>query len=346
MQIIFDGREAFGRAKTGKGQWTLGVLQEAIALHHSCIILTTHRSSPPSNIAAKVHFLPGGLLFHVWALFFALYYKNAIYCSSLSYITPCLFWIIPFKTVYIVVHDLIAFQPGKHSRKARVIERLTLRLALRRANRIATVSTSTLNDLHIAFPFCTKKNTVVCFAGSEITSFTRQIEPKNIVNIATLCPRKNQLRLIQAYSQLPEDIKMHHPLVLAGGKGWDYDEILEAIHSTKYVTYYGYVSASEYKQLLESAYIFAFPSLYEGFGLPVLDALTMGVPVLSSNNGSLQEIAHDVATLINPLSVDEITAGLLTLCTDSVQYSSYSNAGQNRAKQFTWSRTCSILFSE
>lgn len=132
-------------------------------------------------------------------------------------------------------------------------------------------------------------------------------------------------------------------LILAGGRGWHDDDIVKKACETPGVRWLGHVSGEKYRELLESATIFALPSLYEGFGLPVLDAMKAGVPVVISDRGSLREVAGDAAVYIDPEDVDSIAKGLSRLLNDEQLRSELWKKGHTQATKFSWERTVDIF---
>jgi alpha-1,3-rhamnosyl/mannosyltransferase len=159
--------------------------------------------------------------------------------------------------------------------------------------------------------------------------------------VATLEPRKNLARLVRAYAELPAALKTRHPLVIVGARGWLSSELertiapLEASGSARRL---GYVGEDELPLLYAGARAFAFPSLYEGFGLPVLEAMASGVPVLTSNVSSLPEIAGDAALTVDPLDDDALRRGLERLLEDSAWRTAATAGGIARAREYPWSR--------
>ena len=159
----------------------------------------------------------------------------------------------------------------------------------------------------------------------------------------TLCPRKNQLRLIQAYAGLPQGTRDQYRLLLVGGRGWQDAEIVRLAQETPGVEWRGYVPEEEYRTLLARCTVLAFPSLYEGFGLPVLDALQRGIPVLTSAGGSLPEVTGGYAVTVEPRSVESIRMGLLHILQDATLQETLRTAGPGQAQQFSWDRTAELL---
>lgn len=168
-----------------------------------------------------------------------------------------------------------------------------------------------------------------------------------IFSVGTVQPRKNYERLIRSLAKLRQsNIDMH--LVIAGGKGWLDSPIYQTITETrmdKYVHFIGFADDADLPALYQNATCVAFPSLYEGFGLPILEAMASGIPVLTSNISSLPEVAGDAAIMVDPYNLDEITDGLLRLITDTNLRNELTQKGLLRAKQFTWEKSATQLLS-
>ena len=159
-----------------------------------------------------------------------------------------------------------------------------------------------------------------------------------ILSAGAISPRKNTRRIIQALSRLKDRIPHH--LVLVGGKGWSDEQvhselaksgIADRVHLT------GYATDEQLKGLFAGASVYVHPSLYEGFGLTVLEAMAQGCPVVTSNVYSLPEVAGDAGVLIDPTSVDEIADAIEAICSDEVLAADLSIRGQERTKAFSWS---------
>jgi alpha-1,3-rhamnosyl/mannosyltransferase len=134
-----------------------------------------------------------------------------------------------------------------------------------------------------------------------------------------------------------------HRLVLVGKRGWSDDEIVSLAHSVTHVEWMEYQTDDACERLLSAAVVFAFPSLYEGFGMPILDAFRTGVPVLTSEIGSMKEVAGDAALLVDPTSIDSIGQGLEKLLTDPELRAQFSLKGKKRAEEFSWAKTVDIF---
>ena len=166
------------------------------------------------------------------------------------------------------------------------------------------------------------------------------IDGPYLLSAATLEPRKNLVRLVQAYAAAASRARGEWPrLVIAGRLGWKWREILEASAQTSGVHVTGYVDDETLASLYRRAVAFAYPSLDEGFGLPVLEAMACGCPVLTSHVPVLREVAGGAADLTDPLDVDSIAAGLEALVADESRRASLVRRGLARAAQFSWART-------
>lgn len=343
MTYILDCREAFAKQKTGKGQWTWGLLEEMRTQGIPFICLATLQSRIPAEYSEYTVQFSTGWRFHWQVLAYLRKQQDAVYISPISYIVPAFLFGSVVK-LYVVVHDLIAFRPGKHDRKARLIERLFLRLALYNANRIACVSTSTKDELLQRYSALQTKDVRVVFAGPMKESNPITYAPgSTLLCAATLSPRKNQLRLIRAYNSLPEELQQKHPLLLVGGRGWSDQAIVDLVAISPNVRWDGYVSDKEYEHLLSTCYALTLPSEYEGFGLQVLDALSKGVPVLTSQGGSLQEVVGEAGLIVDAYSVDSIAKGLQELCTNTELHARLQAMGPVQARTFSWQKTVSAL---
>jgi len=159
--------------------------------------------------------------------------------------------------------------------------------------------------------------------------------------VGTIEPRKNILGLLDAYARLPLPLRQSRPLVLTGYRGWRSEAIhvrLEAARREGWANYLGFVPTGDLPLLYAGAALFAFPSLYEGFGLPVLEAMASGIPVVCSNSSSLPEVAGEAALMCDPQDVDGLAKLLSRGLLDEVWRAVASEQGLLHAARFSWAR--------
>lgn len=165
------------------------------------------------------------------------------------------------------------------------------------------------------------------------------LERPYIVFVGTVQPRKNLPRLVEAFARVAQSDGLDHQLVIVGHVGWLAGESLRAAERAGIedrVRFLHYQEEALLPALYSAADALAFPSLYEGFGLPVLEAMACGTPVLTSNTSSLPEAAGDAALLVDPLDTDEIAEGLRRILSDQTLREALRDRGFRRARSFTW----------
>lgn len=265
------------------------------------------------------------------------------FLSTNSYLTA---WFTRVPTA-VVVYDLVPFIDGAQSQaRAARIERATIRPALRRAAALPCISEATRVDLERIFPVTRGKTMVTPLAADP--SFAAPVERPGhpdldkpyVLAVGTLEPRKNLERLLDAWLALDPRIRSSYELALVGPRGWD-DESIVAKAEKAGARLLGRVDEDELRALYAGAAAFAYPSLYEGFGLPPLEAMAAGAPVLTSNVSSLPEVVGDAALTVDPRDVDAIRDGLTALLDDRGLADRLRAAGRERASSFTWERTAS-----
>jgi alpha-1,3-rhamnosyl/mannosyltransferase len=163
--------------------------------------------------------------------------------------------------------------------------------------------------------------------------------------LSTIEPRKNLLRILEALERTPPEVG---PLAVAGAQGWNDRDIVDALtrlEAAGRVRRLGYVADDARPLLLAGARAFVYPSLYEGFGLPALEALACGTPLLTSNVSSLPEVVGDAALLVDPRDVAAIADGLTRLWHDDRLRDELRARGLARAREFTWERTARLTLA-
>jgi glycosyltransferase involved in cell wall biosynthesis len=259
--------------------------------------------------------------------------------STNSYLTA---WFTTIPTV-VVVHDLVPWMPEMQPQKrAALIERVTIRPALRRAARALCVSESTERDLVARFAAARGKTAVVPHGVSadldrvpDLEEVKRRLELPGsfVLATGTVEPRKNLPRLIEAHAALADA----PPLLVAGPRGWEVERALAG--AGERVRLLGFVSDEDLAALYRLCTVFAYPSLYEGFGLPLAEAMRCGAACLTSNVSSLPEVGGDAVVYVDPLDAGSIRAGLERLLASDGKRHELGARARERAAAFTWRRT-------
>jgi glycosyltransferase involved in cell wall biosynthesis len=254
----------------------------------------------------------------------------------------------------VTLHDLAFLRfPDILTRSKRLYHRAFTIRSIRRATMVITVSDSTRQDAIelVGVPGEQVQTVYPCIDArfsnvpkdEELQSFREKHDLTSgyILYLGTLEPRKNITTLIEAYAQVRKTHAIGEKLVLAGGKGWLYDAIFERVQQlglTSEVLFAGYVEDSEQALWYRAASVFVYPSLYEGFGVPVAEALACGTPVVTSNVSSLPEAGADVAICIDPHDVEVMTASIHTALTDQTIRQKCSTMAPVVAQRFSAQR--------
>jgi glycosyltransferase involved in cell wall biosynthesis len=253
------------------------------------------------------------------------------------------------QKLVVSVHDL-AFEyfPGLFPRSWRLLYKTGLRAAIRRAHAIVTPSRNTAEDVLTRTQVDPEKLFVVPPAAGlppgdadPVEVLARlKIRTPFVLSVGTLEPRKNLVRLVRAYRRLAAR-GLPHALVLAGPLGWHHDSLMREIglRGPGEIVLTGPMSDAELDALYRTAAVFAYPSLYEGFGLPVLEAMARGVPTVASNTSSVPEVYGDAAIGVDPRSVREIADALDRVLTNTELAEWLGERGRRRAERFTWDET-------
>jgi glycosyltransferase involved in cell wall biosynthesis len=245
-----------------------------------------------------------------------------------------------------IIHDLtFVHVPDTFSWQRRIWHRLVMPVSqIERADSIITNSAYTRSDIIRTFGISSDSISII-YPGPiidmdyesevEIVKKKYSLPEKYVLCIATIEPRKNISALIEAFvsSSLSND---GYELVIVGGSGWSSEHVLTRLHEIKSVRYLGFVSVTEKTVLLHLAHMFAYVSLFEGFGMPVLEAMAMGVPVIAGSNSSMLELMDGAGRAVNSLSVGDISGALRELGQDETLRKKYAKLGIERSRMFSW----------
>jgi len=225
---------------------------------------------------------------------------------------------------------------------------------LKNADKVIAISNCTKNDIIEHFDIAEERVQVTPLAANDDY---KQISDKHAIDkikgiydidkdyilfVGTLEPRKNLVNLLKAYSILPDYLKRDYALVLCGKKGWYYEEIFETVRELKLenkVIFTGYVPDEYIPLLMNGAAVFVYPSFYEGFGLPPLEAMACGTPVISTNVSSIPEVVGDAGILVSPTDVEELSDAMLRVLDNETLKAQLSEKGLKQASKFSWRAT-------
>lgn len=258
-------------------------------------------------------------------------------------------------------HDLSIYRyPQFHPPERVNFMRREIPVALKRADHLITDSEYTRREIIEYFQWPHDKVTVVPLGVGEEYRPRSLIETAEVLAkyelshgeyalcVSTIEPRKNIDGLLSAYKKLPESLRRRFPLVLAGDRGWKSDEIhvrIERAQREGWLRYLGYVAEGDLPFLFSGAYGFVFPPLYEGFGLPVLEAMASGVPVVCSNNSSLPEVAGGAALLVEPGDVEALAESLRVLLENETWRKMAAARSLESAGRFSWDKMAHDMVS-
>ena len=216
------------------------------------------------------------------------------------------------------------------------------------ADIVTTVSHSSFDDIVRAGVSDSNKIIVVSNGVNRPNSIEKKIDRSFFLFVGTLEPRKNLTRLLQAYGSLPLSIKEKMKLVIVGGKGWGEVNLLDTITQldlTEYVKVLGRVDDATLAALYANAQFLVMPSLYEGFGLPLVEAMSYGTPVLTANNSSMPEVAGNAGLLVDALDVESIADGLQEMITNNKLRERLAKNAKLNASRFSWDESAKKLIT-
>lgn len=258
----------------------------------------------------------------------------------------------------VTVHDLSFLSyPQNFPKLKRLYLELFTRLSVRRARRVIAISENTRRDVVGQYGISPDKVDTIYYGldpiyhplpPGEVEGFRRQegVPERFILFVGTLEPRKNVARLIEAYAKLPpvatKNGARRPPLLLIGGKGWLYDEIfgrVDELELTDQVRFVGYVPAQKLPLWYNAAELLVYPSLYEGFGLPPLEAMACGTPVVTSAVSSLPEVVGQAGLLVDPTNTEQLTGAMAQVLTDADTRERMRAKGLVQAEAFSWPET-------
>lgn len=360
MNIAIDIREALKSKRAGKGWYTFEMVQNLLKFHpEDRFILYTDQPYPEWEHfpnAVQKFFPPSPLRWHFTVLEDLKRERPDIYFAPSSYIIPSLApkWL----NVVATVHDLVAWLfATRHNMKATIIERITLPLAIKKITKFVAVSENTKRDLHKFFQTPSWKTEVIpCGVGEHFKVFDDErrenfrgekgLPEKFILAVGTLEPRKNFVTLIRAFAEVAKKFP-DYTLVIVGGKGWYFEKIFSTVRDLGMedrILFTGYVEDRELPGYYNTATCFVFPSLYEGFGIPLVEAMKSGCPVITSNISSMPEVVDHAAILVNPTSPQELAHAMESLIGSPEKRAELREKGLHQSQKFSWRSSSERLY--
>lgn len=358
MKIAIDIRTAGGE-KTGKGWYTFYIVLNLLKIDkkNEYILYAKNGIAGFEEFKnAKLKIVDKRSIFWHFAVARDVAKEKAdIFFAPSSYIIPNL---LPssVKTI-LTVHDLVAFLfPNTHNKKATLLEKLLLKRALKKASHVTAVSQNTKKDIIDKFKYDENKIDVIHCAGSdffkplnkdELGTFAKDtnLPEKFFLAVGTIEPRKNYYGLLKAFMKMSRSHPDVH-LLIVGQEGWGYEKVFNLMNSASLegkVHVLGYLSNKSLIKLYNLCIGLVFPSFYEGFGIPPLEAMKCGCPVIASNISSIPEVVGDSAILVNPEDSKEIAKAMSKMIKKEGLREELSKKGIEQAKKFSWENSAKKL---
>jgi glycosyltransferase involved in cell wall biosynthesis len=348
LTIAVDASRTTTAQRTGTENYALQLIRAMLALDTPHRLVLYFRDQPPADLfpAAEQRVIPWPRLWTHLRFAAALWRDRPDVTFVPSHVLPLSF---PGPAV-VTVHDLgYVYFPGAHPGMSRRYLDWSTRHNVRRATRILADSLATANDIAAHYHIPDSKITLVYPGVDETLAPVRDpavlaavrarygLPRRYLLFVGTLQPRKNIARIVQAYARWrAAQGKTDVGLILAGPQGWLYDA--RWVEGVEGVILPGYVDDADVAALYSGAEALVFPTLHEGFGFPVLEAMRCGTPVVTSATSSLPEAAGPAALLVNPRDVGAIAAGIEQIVSDSALRDSLIARGFAQAGNFTWGR--------
>lgn len=335
--------------KSGIGRYTSAIVSKLATLPEVELYLYAHRPFATEflgDCANEVRIRTGSLtgasvstifcqaLFPIWA------HRDGVdlYWSPRHHLPVAL-----FKPSVVTIHDMVWQKaPGTMQRGARLLESLLMPFALRRSDSILTVSMSTAKDIEETYPECALKIATIPLASYRPTSpdppATSAIAP--FIFVGTIEPRKNLARVIKAYSEYARGRRSPRAMIIAGTRGWGTSpEKLWGENSAGEIIFVDSPDDAELEKLYRDCHCLVMPSLYEGFGLPILEAYSFGKPAITSCVSSMPEVAGSGALLVNPRSVPEMVVAMNRIADDEKLWVQLAENAKQQSSLFSWEQT-------
>ena len=370
MLIGIDASRALRSLRTGTERYSLEIIRHLLALPEASVHrwrLYVDREAPPElfrkaeQVRQPAQRVPN---VEICLLPARTMWTHRALAKEISTNPPDLLFVpshvLPFTwsrqpPTVVTIHDLgYHYYPQTHTRRQRLYLRLTNYWHVKSAARLLCISQATADDLSKIYSRESLGHKIrVIHEGHPTPVLASSADQKRIeqryrlprpyaLYVGTIQPRKNLARLIQAYAHLlAQDDELGWDLVLAGNPGWlsqSLYDLAQSLDVEERIHFVGYVPDEDLPALLRGATFFCYPSLFEGFGLPILEAQSYGVPVMTATNSSLPEVAGDAALFVDPTDIDSIADAMLRLSQDEALRQHLVEAGYINLKRFSWEK--------
>lgn len=305
------------------------------------------------NPKFKEKTIPFHRLWHRFRLPLALFRDKPDIFLEITNVLPAF---SPKKSIY-MIHDLAyKFFPESYSKYELLMNESNMKSSLKRAEYLIFTSNANRDDFYKFYNFPKDKTRIVPL-GYDKKIYKVINKPKNILKLKSpyflfvgrLEKRKNVANIIEAFSLFKQKNNTAHKLVLVGKKGYGYEKIIQKINSfselKKEIIVPGYLNDKDLAHLYSASDAFIFPSLYEGFGIPVLEAMASGIPVLTSNIPTLKEVAGDGALYVDPKNTNDIADGIENIISNKKKRSDSIKKGVLNIKKYSWENTAKEVFN-
>lgn len=361
MKIAIDANRAVVE-NAGIGRYTFDVIDKLLEIDtkNEYLLIFTHWNTDEEKERRvnqltrngkidSIHLrLPGKIKSILWGLnlpWYKKYLKGSDVLFAPSFFEANLGLKIPQVTT---MHDMsFVLFPDQRGKLSAGYLAQRARKVCRLSKKIIADSLATKKDVQKIYQIPESKIEVVWLGKRELVEASEKLpeglqKDSFILATGTLEPRKNLVGLFKAYSMLGEEVQSKYPLVIAGAKGWNTGEIFETLDRLKIkdrVKFLGYISDSELSRVYKDCLFFIYPSFYEGFGLPILEALNQKKAVITSNVSSMPEVAGDAALLIDPKDPESIFKGMRELIDNKKLLNELALKAKAQADKFSWEKT-------
>ncbi len=362
MRIGIDARTVLGR-KTGDRSYTLGLIHglAAVGGEHEFVLYVDADPAgalepPAPNFCVHTITRPKGRLWTLLGLPAAARH-DALDVLHVQYM-------LPFRSpcpVVTTIHDVsFRLHPEWFTLRDRLVFRMGLPGSLRRAAAILAVSECTKDDIVREYGVPAEKIHVTHNAlppdfqapgpdaDAEQTIARYGISRPYVLFVGVLQPRKNPVRIVRSFVRAKRKANLPHVLAMVGKRGWLYDDVFAAVEelgAEQDVIFTGYAEDEDLPALYAAADLFLFPTLYEGFGIPVLEAFACGTPTITSRVAGNAETARDAALLVDPYSEEDIARSIVEALTNEELRDGLRRRGLARAREFSWRRTAELTLA-